>query len=127
MHTKLRSPITIEELQMSRKLPPITPGEILVEEFLKPLEISQARLARDIGVPPNRISQIINGKREITADSALRLGAYFNIEPEFWLNLQARYNLKLAKQHFGKQIAAQIKSLRPSSSQTRNVSESTHT
>ncbi|MGA7277086.1 MAG: HigA family addiction module antitoxin, partial [Desulfocapsaceae bacterium] len=62
---------------MISKLPPITPGEILMEEFLEPLGISQSRLARDLNVPPNRINQIINGKREITADTALRLGAYF--------------------------------------------------
>ena len=84
-----------------------------MEEFLKPMDISQAKLARDIGVPPNRISQIINGKREITADTALRLGAYFNVEPEFWLNLQIRYNLKIAKERFGAQISTQIKCCRP--------------
>ncbi len=80
---------------MVKKLTPITPGEILLEEFLKPMEISQTQLAKDLNVPPNRISQIINGKREITADTALRLGRYFNIEPEFWLNLQSRYNISV--------------------------------
>ena len=69
---------------MEKKLTPITPGEILLEEFLIPMEISQNQLAKDLNVPPNRISQIINGKREITADTALRLSRYFNIEPEFW-------------------------------------------
>ena len=86
----------------------------MVEEFLDPMDISQAKLARDIGVPANRISQIINGKREITADTALRLGAYFNVEPEFWLNLQIRYNLKVAKERIGTQIYTQIKCRRPS-------------
>lgn len=94
------------------KLPPITPGDVLFEEFLMPLEISQTQLAKEIGVPPNRINQIINGKREITADTALRLGAYFGIDPEFWLNLQIRYNLKLAKERIGKQITKEIKKYR---------------
>ena len=88
----------------------------MVEEFLKPMDISQAKLARDIGVPANRISQIINGKREITADTALRLGVYFNIEPEFWLNLQVRYDLKVAKERIGTQISTQIKCCRPATS-----------
>lgn len=94
------------------KLPPIKPGDVLFEEFLAPLEISQTQLAKEIGVPPNRINQIINGKREITADTALRLGAYFGIDPEFWLNLQIRYNLKLAKERLGKQIDKEIKQYR---------------
>jgi len=89
---------------MSKTLTPIMPGEILLEEFLKPLEISQNQLARAINVPPNRISQIINGKREITADTALRLGRFFRIEPEFWLNLQTRYNIKVAKTRLGKEL-----------------------
>lgn len=94
---------------MTRKLPPIPPGEILLEEFLKPLEISQNQLARDIQVPANRISQIIHGKREITADTALRLGKYFDIEPEFWLNLQLRYNIKIAKNSLGEKIEKDVK------------------
>lgn len=79
-------------------LKPITPGEILLEEFLKPNNISQNQIARDICVPAGRINQIIKGKREITADTALRLGVYFSIEPQFWLKLQSNYNLKLAVQ-----------------------------
>ena len=94
---------------MAKKLPPITPGDILLEEFLKPMGISQARLARDINVPPNRINQIINGKREITADTALRLGKYFSIEPEFWLNLQMRLNMKMAQEKAGKEIEKKVK------------------
>ena len=96
---------------MAKTLPPITPGDILLEEFLKPMEISQAQLSRDINVPPNRINQIINGKREITADTALRLGRYFNIEPEFWLNLQMRFNMKIAKQKTGAEIERKVKKL----------------
>ncbi len=94
---------------MVEKLIPITPGEILLEEFLKPMEISQNQLAKDINVPPNRISQIIHGKREITADTALRLGRYFGIEPEFWLNLQARYNMKEVRNKVGLQIEKEVK------------------
>ena len=93
---------------MSKKLDPITPGEILLEEFMKPMGITQAKLARDINVPPNRISQIIHGKREITADTALRLGKYFGIEPEFWLNLQMRYNMKMAKRMLGQRIEKEV-------------------
>lgn len=88
---------------------PITPGDVLLEEFLRPLKISQNQLARDINVPPNRISQIIHGKREITADTALRLGKYFGIEPEFWLNLQVRYNIKTTLTNAGKRIEKEVK------------------
>jgi antitoxin HigA-1 len=94
---------------MTKKLSAITPGEILLEEFLQPMEISQNKLAKDINVPPNRISQIIHGKRDITADTALRLGRYFNIEPEFWVNLQTRYNLKEAKGKIGDKINSEVK------------------
>ena len=94
---------------MTKRLDPITPGEILLEEFMKPLNITQAQLAKDINVPPNRISQIINAKREITADTALRLGRYFGIEPEFWLNLQVRYNMKMALRKFGERIEKEVK------------------
>ena len=83
---------------MAKKLPLITPGEILLEEFLQPLGVTQSQLAKDIRVPANRVSQIIHGKREITADTALRLGKYFGNEPEFWMNLQVRYNMELAQE-----------------------------
>ena len=72
----------------------ITPGEILAEEFLKPMGISQYRLALDIGVPPRRINEIVRGQRAITADTALRLGRYFRMAPQFWLNLQTHYDLE---------------------------------
>ncbi len=94
---------------MANKLTPITPGDILLEEYLKPMEISQNKLAKDINVPPNRISQIVNGKREITADTALRLGRYFSIEPEFWVNLQTRYNMKEARNKIGATIEKEVK------------------
>lgn len=105
---------------MAKKLSPITPGEILLEEFLEPMEISQAQLARDINVPPNRISQIINGKREITTDTALRLGKYFGIEPEFWLNLQMRFNMKIVQEKAGKQIEKEVKRYSPQNKHSRN-------
>ncbi len=98
---------------MSKTLTPIMPGEILLEEFLKPLGISQNELARAISVPPNRISQIINGKREITADTALRLGRFFGVEPEFWLNLQTRYNMKIARALLGKELEKSVKVYNP--------------
>lgn len=94
---------------MVKKLSPITPGDVLLEEFLRPMEISQNQLAKDIKVPANRVSQIIHGKRKITSDTALRLGKYFGIEPEFWLNLQVRYNMKITRNKIGKQIEKEVK------------------
>ena len=81
----------------TKLLEPIPPGEILFEEFMKPLGISMNQLARDIDVPPGRISEIVHAKRAITADTALRLGKYFGISPEIWLNLQADYDMRLAQ------------------------------
>jgi antitoxin HigA-1 len=82
---------------IEKKLPPIHPGEILNEEFLKPMQISQYRLAKDISVPPRRINEIVHGKRSISADTALRLGKFFGISPQFWLNLQTRYDLEITE------------------------------
>jgi len=81
----------------AKLLEPIPPGEVLHEEFMKPLGVSINALAREISVPPNRISDIVNGKRSITADTALRLGKYFGVSPELWLGLQADYDLRIAK------------------------------
>jgi len=89
--------IIIKEQPMKESLDPIHPGEILLEGFMKPLEISINKLARDIHVPPGRISTIVNGKRSITADTALRLGAYLGVSPELWLNLQTDYDLRIAR------------------------------
>ena len=80
-----------------RDFPPITPGEILEEEFLLPMELSQYRVAKDIHVSPRRINEIVKGKRAITADTALRLGRYFGTTAQFWLNLQGSYELECAK------------------------------
>ena len=86
------------------KLKPIHPGEVLHEEFLKSLGVSQYRLATDIGVPPRRINEIVLRKRGITADTALRLGRYFGTSPQFWMNLQARYDLEMQKDLIGDQL-----------------------
>lgn len=81
----------------AKLLDPIPPGEVLYEEFMKPLGVSINALAREIAVPPNRVSDIVNGKRSITADTALRLGKYFGVSPELWLGLQADYDLRVAR------------------------------
>ncbi|MCG6567701.1 HigA family addiction module antitoxin [Tessaracoccus sp. ZS01] len=82
-------------------IPPIHPGEILMEEFLEPLQISQNRLAVAISVPPRRINEIVHGKRRITADTALRLARYFGTTDRFWLNLQTRFDLEVEKDNLG--------------------------
>ena len=96
---------------MTELLDPITLGEILLEEFLKPMGISQNKLARDIDVPAGRINDIIHGRRAITADTALRLAKYFNMSPEFWLNLQTRYDLKIAKRRLWPSIEKRVRSI----------------
>jgi addiction module HigA family antidote len=96
-------------------LEPIPPGEILLEEFMKPLGVSINKLARDIDVPPGRISEIVNGKRAVTADTALRLGRYFGVSPEIWLNLQADYELRVARRNRGKEIEAHVRPFRAAS------------
>jgi addiction module HigA family antidote len=93
------------------KLAPIHPGEILMEEFLKPLGISQYRLAKDISVPARRINEIVQGKRSISADTALRLSRYFKLSERFWLNLQARYDLEMQKDKLNGRIEAEVKVL----------------
>ena len=89
---------------MSKKISPVHPGEILIEEFLKPMSLSQNKLAKALFVPARRINEIVLGKRAITADTALRLGKYFDMEPEFWLNLQTRYGLELARDKIGENL-----------------------
>lgn len=85
---------------------PIHPGEVLLEEFLDPLGVTQHRLAVSIGVPPRRINEIVHGKRRITADTALRLARYFGTTDRFWLNLQTRYDLEVEKDHLGDELKA---------------------
>ena len=89
---------------MRKKLPPIHPGEILLEEFLKPLHVTQYRLAKDIAVPARRINEIIHGERSITADTALRLSRYFGTSERFWMNLQTRYDLEREKDSLGNRL-----------------------
>jgi len=89
-------------------LNPITPGEVLREDFMEPMGLSINRLARDIVVPPNRISEIVNGKRAITADTALRLQRYFKVEAQFWLNLQSEYDLRMIKRKIWPEIERRI-------------------
>jgi antitoxin HigA-1 len=91
-----------------RLLEPIHPGEILLEEFMKPLGVSINRLARDIVVPPGRVSAIVNGKRAITADTALRLGRYFGTSPEVWMALQADYELRVAQRTIGAEVEKRV-------------------
>lgn len=93
---------------MGKTLEPIHPGEILREEFLNPMGISINRLARDIVVPPGRISEIVNGKRGITADTALRLARFFNVSAELWLGLQSEYDLRIARQTSGVEIDKRV-------------------
>ena len=92
-------------------LPPVYPGEVLLEDFMKPLGLSQYRLAKDIGVPALRISQIVRGQRAITADTALRLARYFGTSPDVWLRLQATYDLEVAQRQIGKRIAREVRIL----------------
>ncbi|MGD9079209.1 MAG: HigA family addiction module antitoxin [Desulfobacterales bacterium] len=95
-----------------KKLPPIHPGEILMEEFLKPMGISQYRLAKDITVPPRRINEIVHGKRAITADTALRLGRFFGMSPHFWLNLQTRYDLEITEDSLANRLDQEVHGLK---------------
>jgi antitoxin HigA-1 len=100
---------------MSRKrLPPVHPGEILDEEFLKPLALSQYRLAKGIRVPARRINEIVHGKRAISADTALRLGRFFRNSPRFWLNLQTSYDLEVEADRLGAKLAKEVQVLRRS-------------
>ena len=94
-----------------KKLPPIHPGEILMDEFLEPMGISQYRLAKDISVPPRRINEIVHGKRSITADTALRLGRFFSMSPQFWLNLQMRYDLEVTEDLLENRLDGEVHAL----------------
>jgi addiction module HigA family antidote len=92
----------------TKKIQPIYPGEILLEEFLKPMDLSQNRLANDIGVPARRINEIVHGKRRITADTALRLARYFKMSPQFWLGLQMDYDLDIEEDRLAKRINKEV-------------------
>ncbi len=94
---------------MDDNLSPIHPGEVLLEDFMKPLDLSQYRLAHDLGVTPIRISQIVNGQRSITVDTAMRLARYFSTSAEVWLRLQVRYDLEVAEKQLSKKINREVK------------------
>lgn len=93
---------------MAKKLPPVHPGEVLLEEFLEPMGLSQYRLAKDISVPPRRINEIVHGKRAITADTALRLARFFGTSEQFWLNLQTAYDLDMARERLGGRLEGEV-------------------
>jgi addiction module HigA family antidote len=96
---------------MEERLPPVHPGEVLLEDFMKPLGLSRYRVAKDIGVPTLRISQIVRGQRSITADTALRLARYFGTSAAVWLRLQARYDLEIAEMQLAERIEREVKEL----------------
>jgi addiction module HigA family antidote len=97
---------------MKKAHPPIHPGEILLEEFLEPLGVSQYRLAKDISVPPRRVNEIVHGKRAISADTALRLSRYFGTSERFWMNLQTRYDLEVEKERLQRRLEKEVVVLR---------------
>ena len=94
---------------MTKLLDEIHPGEILLEEFMKPMGITARKLAADIDVSPSRISELVNGQRPVTADTALRLGLFFGMEPRFWLNLQSEYDMRIATRELKTKIASRIR------------------
>lgn len=113
MPVRSRSRTTTSRVGPSR-LPSVHPGEILLEEFLKPLRVSQYRLAKDIRVSARRINEIVHADRAITADTALRLARYFRTSEAFWMNLQARFDLEVQKDKLGKRIEREVSTLAPS-------------
>jgi len=96
-------------MMKEKKLPPIHPGEILMDEFLKPMGISQYRVSKDISVPPRRINEIVHGKRSISADTALRLGRFFCMSAQFWLNLQSRYDLEVTEDLLADRLKQEVR------------------
>lgn len=98
-------------MEKEERLPPVHPGEVLWEDFMQPLGLSRYRVAKDVGVPTLRISQIVRGQRAITADTALRLARYFGTSAVVWTRLQARYDLEVAERQLGEQIAHEVKEL----------------
>ena len=95
------------EADIGKKLPPVHPGEILREEFLKPLNLSAYRVAKDLEIPPNRVTAILNEERRVSAETAVLLGHYFNTSPDKWMNLQTRYDLRIAE----REVAAHLRRL----------------
>ena len=97
----------------AKKMPPIHPGEVLKEDFLVPLALSQYRLAKEIGVPPRRINEIVHGTRAVSADTALRLGRCFGISAQFWMNLQSHYDLEIEADRLGESLEREVAVLAP--------------
>jgi len=93
----------------AKKLSPVHPGKILLEEFLEPMQISQYRLSKDIGVPPRRINEIVHGKRAISPDTALRLARYFGMSDTFWSNLQSHYDLEIERDRLGNRLEKEVR------------------
>lgn len=118
---KSRSSTTTKTRRAPRtdRLPPVHPGEVLLEEFLKPMSITQYRLAKDISVPPRRVNEIVLHKRGITADTALRLGRYFGTSEQFWLNLQTEYDLDVERDRLGDRLESEVVEFRPSAAMRR--------
>lgn len=102
------STTTKKKSRSAGKLPPVHPGEILLEEFLTPMGLSQYRLAKDISVPPRRLNEIVHGVRSISADTALRLTRYFGTSERFWLNLQCRHDLEVEKDRLGDRLEREV-------------------
>ena len=101
------------KIEQEERLPPIHPGEVLLEDFMKPLGLSQYRLAQELNVPALRISQIVHGKRAVTADTALRLARYFGTSPNVWMRLQARYDLEVAEAELAERVKREVKVRQP--------------
>jgi antitoxin HigA-1 len=93
---------------MAKKLDPVHPGEVLLEDFMVPMGITQYRLAKDISVPPRRVNEIVHRQRSISADTALRLGRYFGVSPRFWLNLQAQFDLDIERDRLGARLRREV-------------------
>ncbi len=98
---------------MPKLLDEIHPGEVFLEDFMKPMEITARQLAADIDVPPSRISDLVNGRRPITADTAVRLGIFFSMDPRFWVNLQAEYDTRLATRELKEKLTSRIRVFQP--------------
>ena len=103
-----RRKVDFSDVASGRRLPPVHPGEVLRDEFLKPMELSAYRLAREIGVSRPRLNDVVLGRRAVTTDTALRLGRYFGTTPEFWLNLQTRYDLDVAERTLRRKIEREV-------------------
>jgi len=101
------------KMEQEERLPPVHPGEVLLEDFMKPLGLSQYRLAQELNVPALRISQIVRGKRAVTADTALRLARYFGTSANVWMRLQARYDLEVAEAELAERVKREVKVRQP--------------